>query len=113
MKIRQTLAVVLSLTMEVCGAQSEDIPAAPPTASEAEASGLQRVGSQELGERYGGTRWLVTDKGQIVRLRLHADGSLEYQDDNGAPTRVIGSCNGAKAARCAGAIPSRWAAVPA
>jgi len=83
MKIRQTLAVALLLTMEICGAQSEDIPPAPPTASAAEASGLQRVGSPELGERYGGARWLVTDKGQIVRLRLHADGSLEYQDDNG------------------------------
>jgi hypothetical protein len=84
MKTRRTLAVAVLLMSKICGAQSEDIPPAPPTASEAEAAGLERVGSPELGQHYGGTRLLVTDKGQIVRLRLHADGSLEYLDDSGA-----------------------------
>ena len=83
MKTRQTLAVAVLLMMQVCGAQGEDIPPAPPTAFEAEATGLRRVGSPELGQHYSGNRLLVTDKGQVVRLRLHADGSLEYQDDNG------------------------------
>jgi len=84
MKIRRALALAALLTMAICGAQGEDTPPAPPTASAAEAAGLQRVRSPELGQRYGGARLLVTDKGQIVRLRLHADGSLEYRDDNGA-----------------------------
>jgi len=77
-----SLAAVL-LIMGMGRAHGEDIPAAPPTAIEAEAAGLQRVGSPELSQRYGGTRLLVTDKGQVVQLRLHADGSLEYRDDNG------------------------------
>jgi hypothetical protein len=84
MKIRGILALAVLLMMQTCRAQGEDMPAAPSTASEAEAAGLPRVGSSELGQHYGGTRLLITDKGQVVRLRLHADGSLEYLDDSGA-----------------------------
>ena len=84
MKIRGLLAVAVPLMMQTCGVRGEDMPAAPSTASEAEAAGLQRVGSPELRQHYGGTRLLITNKGQVVRLRLHADGSLEYLDDSGA-----------------------------
>ena len=83
MKIGGTLAAAVLLIMQTRGVQGEDMPPAPPTASEAEAAGLQRVGASELGQHYGGIRLLATDKGQVVRLRLHADGSLEYRDDNG------------------------------
>jgi len=83
MKTRRAVAVAVLFMTAICRAQGEDTPPAPSTASEAEAAGLQRVGAPELGQRYRGARLLVTDKGQVVRLRLNADGSLEYQDDNG------------------------------
>jgi hypothetical protein len=82
MRFRQTSAA-LFLMMQIARAQGGDVPSAPSTAADAEAAGLLRVGVVELGRQYGGTRLLLTDKGQVVRLRLHADGSLEYADDNG------------------------------
>jgi hypothetical protein len=83
MRISTTLLAAALLMLQICGALAEDVPAAPPTAAEAEAAGLQRVSATELGQRYGGARLLITDKGQVIRLQLRSDGTLDYRDEKG------------------------------
>jgi hypothetical protein len=61
----------------------EEVPIAPATVTAAAAAGLKRVDATELGERYGGARVLITDKGQVIHLELHPDGTLNYLDDKG------------------------------
>jgi hypothetical protein len=81
MKISTTLTAAALLMLPICDALAQDVPAAPPTAAQAEAAGLQRVGATELGQRYGGARLLITDKGEVIRLQLRPDGTLDYWDE--------------------------------
>lgn len=83
MKISTTLAAAALLMLQICDGMAEDVPAAPPTVTQAEAAGLQRVSATELVQRYGGARLLITDKGQMIRLQLRPDGTLDYWDDTG------------------------------
>jgi hypothetical protein len=64
-------------------AWSQDFPPPPSTADAAAASGLRRIEAEELRQRYGGTRILKGASGEILRLNLHADGTLDYADDKG------------------------------
>lgn len=83
MKNGTTLLAAALLMLELCTGRAEETPRAPATATEAAAAGLKRIDASELGQRYGGARLLITDKGQVIRLDLHPDGTLNYLDDNG------------------------------
>jgi hypothetical protein len=78
-----TLVAAALLMVCPCTGSAEEAPIAPTTAAEAVAAGLKRVDATELGQRYGGARLLITDKGQAIRLELHPDGTLDYLDDKG------------------------------
>jgi hypothetical protein len=71
------------LMLQLCTGRAEEVPIAPATVTAAAAAGLKRVDATELGERYGGARVLITDKGQVIHLELHPDGTLNYLDDKG------------------------------
>jgi hypothetical protein len=62
---------------------AQDVPEAPATRVQAEAAGLQRVNAAELARGYAGKRVLMTDKGQVIRLTLRPDGTLDYADEKG------------------------------
>ena len=49
--------------LQPCTGRAEEVPIAPATVTAAAAAGLKRVDATELGERYGGARVLITDKG--------------------------------------------------
>jgi hypothetical protein len=78
-----TLVATALLMLQLCTGRAEEVPTAPKTATEAAAAGLERVDATELGQRYGGARLLITDKGQVIRLELHPDGTLTYLDEAG------------------------------
>jgi len=82
--VRAIMAAALLGVLLVPLGLADDVPAAPPTAADAHAAGLQRVDADALTERYAGTRLLITDKGQVIQLELRADGTLEYKDDKGS-----------------------------
>ncbi len=60
-----------------------DFPLAPPTAGAAEAAGLRRIEAAELNRQYAGKRVLHSAKGNLIRLELKPDGTLDYADDTG------------------------------
>ena len=62
---------------------AQDFPSPPATLDGAAAAGLRRVTAEDLAQRYGGARMLKSAGGEIVRLQLHADGTLNYADDRG------------------------------
>ncbi len=73
----------LILLTALAGAEAQDFPAAPPTKSVAEAAGLRRVEAPELSRDFPGKRAMLTGKGELIRLDLRADGTLDYADDKG------------------------------
>jgi hypothetical protein len=45
--------------------------------------GLRRVAAEEIAQRYVGARMVKSAGGEVARLHLNADGTLEYADDRG------------------------------
>ena len=82
----------------------EDFPLPPPTADAASASGLRRIEAEELKQRYGGARVVKGISGEIVRLDLHEDGTLDYADDKG----VADTGSWAVLARSGGVVCRRY-----
>jgi len=78
--IRIWLAAPIALAA-VSALAALDFPAAPPTASAAEAAGLRRVDAAELSGQYAGRRLLRTAKGELIHLDLRPDGTLDYADE--------------------------------
>src|SRR5262249_46729362 len=62
---------------------ASDFPPAPPTAGAADAAGLRRLDATELSQQYAGKRVFRTAKGELIRLELRADGTLDYADERG------------------------------
>lgn len=81
--MKSTRVAALWIVLLTPLANAGEIPPAPPTAADAGAAGLQRVDADALTQRYRGMRLLMTDKGEVVQLDLHIDGTLEYKDDKG------------------------------
>ena len=87
MRNSTTVVAAALMMLQPCTGKAQEVPTAPATATEAVAAGLKRVGATELAQRYGGARLLIVDKGQVIRLELHPDGTLDYLDDkSGADT---------------------------
>jgi hypothetical protein len=68
------LPTLLSTT--ICLAGGQPFPAAPKSAAEAEAQGLQRIDARTLARVYGGIREAQNLKGEITRQELSPDGKL-------------------------------------
>src|SRR5262245_5693026 len=81
-----------------------DFPAAPPTASAAEAAGLRRVDAAEMSKQYAGKRVLRTAKGELIHLELRPDGTLDYAD---AP-KATGTGSWSVTARKGGTLCRRY-----
>jgi hypothetical protein len=71
------------LGLYMAAAVADDFPAPPPTVDDAITSGLRRVPAEEIAQAYPGARMLKAYGGEVVRLQLRSDGSLDYTDDRG------------------------------
>ena len=81
-KALASLAGLILLTT-FAGAGAVDFPVAPPSKSAAEAAGLRRVEAAELSRNYAGKRIFLTTRGELIRLDLRTNGTLDYADDKG------------------------------
>ena len=81
-KALASLAGLILLTA-LAGAEALDFPVAPPSKSAAESAGLRRVDAAQLSRDYAGKRMFLTARGELIRLDLRTDGTLDYADDKG------------------------------
>jgi hypothetical protein len=81
--IKSSWLVAAALFARFCFAADVPFPAAPRSAADAEAQGLQRVEARTLAAIYGGVREAQNLKGEITRQELRPDGTLIYSNDKG------------------------------